>query len=258
MSPLSSPIPRWDPSTPLLAHSQAKALQKKHFAKPNYAAHSRSSVRSDTPRFGERSRSSLRSECFLEARESPALPPAQLAPALRPFHPVLDSGSQVTIPREFCKDGTNKTETVLTTVSVDDRLLCSLFNMVPLLYFSFPPHYFWPCSLRKHPHTHTSPPAQRHLFPGSKWDRSEYREGAKERLTSHQHLLLPHAWLQDQGCVGANCLHPFLMGLMSLALNISRLSETEGSLRFLYGDDVSNSLQFKEAASGDYQRRSLF
>lgn len=51
--------------------------------------------------------------------------------------------------------------------------------------------------------------------------------------------------------MGANSLHPFLTGLMSLALNISCLSGIDGNLRFLYGDDVSDSLRFKEAASGN-------
>lgn len=44
---------------------------------------------------------------------APCLPPAQLAPALLPSHPVPDHCSQLTIPREFYKDGTDKTETVL-------------------------------------------------------------------------------------------------------------------------------------------------
>lgn len=130
---------------------------------------------------------------------------------------------------------------------MDDSLLYILFNMVPLLYFSVSPTTFGPVPYKSISTPYLPSCTAPALLPGERWDKSEYRQGAEERPISCQHLLLPHAWHQHQGC----CSHPFLMGLMSLALNISRLSGIEGNLRFLYGDDVSDSLRFKEAASGN-------
>lgn len=166
-----------------------------------------------------------------------------------------DHCSQLTIPREFYKDGTDKTETVLIMGLWTTACCTACLIWYHSCTFHFLPTIFGPVRYKSTPspalsllHSASSPSCRQ---VGQKWIPGEGFLPASPPAPCLAHLLLPHAWHQDQVFMGANSLHPFLTGLMSLALNISCLSGIDGNLRFLYGDDVSDSLRFKEAASGN-------
>lgn len=98
-------------------------------------------------------------------RESPALPASLRHSSHQPCCPP--TRCRITAPSSQSLGNSikmaQKNRNRADTGSMDDSLLYSLFNMVPLLYFSLSPHYFWPCSLQKHTLTRTFPPAQRQL-----------------------------------------------------------------------------------------------
>lgn len=154
-----------------------------------------------------------------------------------------DHCSQRTIPREFYKDGTDKTETVLILGLWTTACCTACLIWYHSCTFHCLPTIFGPVRYKSTPspalsllHSASSPSCRQ---VGQKWIPGEGFLPASPPAP----CLAPGPGLYGR--------KPFLTGLMSLALNISCLSGIDGSLRFLYGDDVSDSLRFKEAASGN-------